>query len=186
MMTGVEMVQVPYRGAAPALTDLIGGQVQVMIDTSPASMQHIRSGKVRALAVTTATRADVLPDLPTVAEFLPGYEATSWFGIGVTEEHAARDHRQAQQGDQRRPRRPQDQRAAEGPRRHHPPGLARRLRQAHRRRNRKVGQGGRVLGRQSELKRRTETAPPVRAKTSLLDLALLGAIKTTRLSGGTL
>ncbi len=84
MMTGVEMVHVPYRGAAPALTDLLGGQVQVMIDTSPASMQHIRSGKVRALAVTTATRADVLPDLPTVSEFLPGYEATSWFGIGVT------------------------------------------------------------------------------------------------------
>ncbi|MGA2565942.1 MAG: tripartite tricarboxylate transporter substrate binding protein [Pseudolabrys sp.] len=83
MMTGVEMVHVPYRGAAPALIDLIGGQVQVMIDTSPASMQHIRSGRVRALAVTTATRADVLPDLPTVAEFLPGYEATSWFGIGA-------------------------------------------------------------------------------------------------------
>ena len=84
LMTGVEMVHVPYRGAAPALTDMIGGQVQVMIDTTPASMQHIRSGRVRALAVTTATRADVLPDLPTVAEFLPGYEATSWFGIGVT------------------------------------------------------------------------------------------------------
>ena len=84
MMTGVEMVHVPYRGAAPALTDLIGGQVQVMIDTSPASMQHIRSGKVRALAVTTAARVEVLPDLPTVSQFLPGYEATSWFGIGAT------------------------------------------------------------------------------------------------------
>ena len=82
-MTGVEMVHVPYRGAAPALTDLIGGQVQVMIDTSPASMQHIRSGKVRALAVTTATRVEVLPDLPPVSDFLPGYEATSWFGIGA-------------------------------------------------------------------------------------------------------
>ena len=81
MMTGVEMVHVPYRGAAPALTDLIGGQVQVMIDTSPASMQHIRSGKVRALAVTTAARVDVLPDLPTVSQYLPGYEATSWFGV---------------------------------------------------------------------------------------------------------
>jgi tripartite-type tricarboxylate transporter receptor subunit TctC len=83
MMTGVEMVHVPYRGAAPALTDLIGGQVQVMIDTTPASMQHIRSGRLRPLAVTTATRADALPDLPTVGDFVPGYEATSWFGIGV-------------------------------------------------------------------------------------------------------
>jgi tripartite-type tricarboxylate transporter receptor subunit TctC len=83
MLTGVEMVHVPYRGAAPALTDLIGGQVQVMIDTTPASMAHIRSGRLRALAVTTATRADVLPDLPTVADFVPGYEATSWFGIGA-------------------------------------------------------------------------------------------------------
>ena len=83
MMTGVEMVHVPYRGAAPALTDLIGGQVQVMIDTTPASMQHIRSGRLRPLAVTTAARADVLPDLPTVGDFVPGYEATSWFGIGA-------------------------------------------------------------------------------------------------------
>ena len=83
MLTGIEMVHVPYRGAAPALQDLIGGQVQVMIDTTPASMQHIRSGSVRPLAVTTAKRADVLPDLPTVADFVPGFEATSWFGIGA-------------------------------------------------------------------------------------------------------
>jgi tripartite-type tricarboxylate transporter receptor subunit TctC len=83
LLTGVNMVHVPYRGAAPALADLIGGQVQVMIDTTPASMQHIKSGRVRPLAVTTATRLDVLPDLPTVADFVPGYEATSWFGIGA-------------------------------------------------------------------------------------------------------
>jgi tripartite-type tricarboxylate transporter receptor subunit TctC len=83
MMTGIDMVQVPYRGAAPALQDLIAGQVQVMIDTTPASMQHIRSGRVRALAVTTLKRADVLPELPTVADTVPGYEATSWFGIGA-------------------------------------------------------------------------------------------------------
>ncbi len=83
MMTGVDMVHVPYRGAAPAVADLLGGQVQVMIDTSPASMPHIRSGRLRALAVTTAARVDVLPDLPTVADFVPGYEATSWFGIGA-------------------------------------------------------------------------------------------------------
>jgi tripartite-type tricarboxylate transporter receptor subunit TctC len=83
LLTGVNMVHVPYRGAAPALQDLIGGQVQVMIDTTPASMQHIKSGRVRPLAVTTAKRADVLPDLPTVGDFVPGYEATSWFGIGA-------------------------------------------------------------------------------------------------------
>jgi tripartite-type tricarboxylate transporter receptor subunit TctC len=83
MMTGIEMVQVPYRGAAPALQDLIGGQVQVMIDTTPASMQHIKSGRVRPLAVTALKRADALPDLPTVSDFVPGYEATSWFGIGA-------------------------------------------------------------------------------------------------------
>jgi tripartite-type tricarboxylate transporter receptor subunit TctC len=83
MMTGVGMVHVPYRGAAPALTDLIGGQVQAMFDTTPASMAYIRAGRVRPLAVTTATRAVVLPDLPTVGDFVPGYEATSWFGIGV-------------------------------------------------------------------------------------------------------
>jgi tripartite-type tricarboxylate transporter receptor subunit TctC len=83
MMTGVNMVHVPYRGAAPALMDLIGGQVQVMIDTTPASMAYIRAGRLRPLAVTTATRADVLPDIPTVGDFVPGYEATSWFGVGV-------------------------------------------------------------------------------------------------------
>ena len=83
MMTGINMVHVPYRGAAPALTDLIGGQVQVMIDTTPASMAHIRAGRLRPLAVTTTTRADVLPDIPTVGDFVPGYEATSWFGMGI-------------------------------------------------------------------------------------------------------
>jgi tripartite-type tricarboxylate transporter receptor subunit TctC len=83
MMTGVTMVHVPYRGAAPGLMDLIAGQVQVMFDTTPASMAQIRAGKTRPLAVTTLTRADVLPDLPTVAAFVPGYEAISWFGIGA-------------------------------------------------------------------------------------------------------
>jgi tripartite-type tricarboxylate transporter receptor subunit TctC len=83
MMTGVSMLHVPYRGAAPALTDMVGGQVQVMFDTTPASIPFIRAGKLRPLAVTTATRWNGLPDLPTVGDFVPGYEATSWYGVGA-------------------------------------------------------------------------------------------------------
>jgi tripartite-type tricarboxylate transporter receptor subunit TctC len=84
MMTGIDIQHVPYRGSAPALTDLLGGQVQLMIETTPASIGYIRSGRLRALAVTTATRSEALPDLPIVADFVPGYEASSWYGIGAT------------------------------------------------------------------------------------------------------
>ena len=149
MMTGVNMVHVPYRGAAPALTDLLGGQVQVMFGAMPASIEHIRAGKLRALAVTTATRSEALPDIPTVGEFVPGYEASGVVRRRRAEEHARRDRRQAQQGDQRGARRSQDQGAACRPGRHGASGLARRLRQAHRRRNREVGQGGQVRGHQA-------------------------------------
>ena len=83
MMAGVDMTHVPYRSAGPALTDLIGGQVQVMFDSLPASIEHIRTGRLRALAVTTATRLDALPDIPTVADFVPGYEASAVHGIGA-------------------------------------------------------------------------------------------------------
>jgi tripartite-type tricarboxylate transporter receptor subunit TctC len=83
MMAGVEMIHVPYRGAGPALVDLLSGQVQVMFPTMPASIEYVRAGKLRALAVTTATRSDALPDIPTVAEFVPGYEASQWYGVGV-------------------------------------------------------------------------------------------------------
>jgi tripartite-type tricarboxylate transporter receptor subunit TctC len=83
MMTGADMVHVPYRGAAPALTDMIGGQVQVMFDNTASSIEHIRAGRLRALAVTTATRSEVLPNIPTVGDFLPGYEASTWVGLGV-------------------------------------------------------------------------------------------------------
>jgi tripartite-type tricarboxylate transporter receptor subunit TctC len=83
MLTGVAMVHVPYRGEAPALTDLLGGQVQVMFATATASMEHIRAGTVRALAVSTMARFDALPDLPTVASFVPGYESSAFFGVGV-------------------------------------------------------------------------------------------------------
>jgi len=83
MMTGIDMTHVPYRSAGPALTDLIGGQVQVMFDSLPASVAHIRAGRLRALAVTTATRSEALPDTPTVADFVPGYEASAVHGIGA-------------------------------------------------------------------------------------------------------
>jgi tripartite-type tricarboxylate transporter receptor subunit TctC len=83
MMAGVDMVHVPYRGAGPALTDLLGGQVQVAFASMPSSIQYIRAGQLRALAVVTATRSDALPDIPTVAEFVPGYEASSWYGVGA-------------------------------------------------------------------------------------------------------
>jgi tripartite-type tricarboxylate transporter receptor subunit TctC len=81
MLTGTEMVHVPYRGGAPALTDLIAGQVHVMFDNIPTCAEHIKSGKLRGLAVTSTTRSEVLPDLPTLADFLPGYEASAWYGI---------------------------------------------------------------------------------------------------------
>jgi tripartite-type tricarboxylate transporter receptor subunit TctC len=83
LMTGVKMQHVPYRGAAPALTDMLGGQVQVIFDNMPSVIQHIRSGALRALAVTTTSRSSQLPDVPTVAETVPGYEASALFGVGV-------------------------------------------------------------------------------------------------------
>jgi len=83
MMTGVNMVHVPYRGQTPALTDLLAGQVQVLFNSPPASIEYIKAGRLRALAVTTATRSETLPGIPTVGEFVPGYEASHWFGIGA-------------------------------------------------------------------------------------------------------
>jgi tripartite-type tricarboxylate transporter receptor subunit TctC len=83
MMTGVSMVHVPYRGMAPAMTDLLSGQVQVMFATMPSSIESIRSGKLRALAVTSATRSPALHEVPSVADFVPGYEAGALYGVGV-------------------------------------------------------------------------------------------------------
>jgi tripartite-type tricarboxylate transporter receptor subunit TctC len=83
MMTGLNFVHVPYRGAAPALTDLIGGQVQVMFGEMPPSIEFIKAGKLRALAVTTVTRSEALPDLPSVSDFVPGYESSAWYGVGA-------------------------------------------------------------------------------------------------------
>ncbi len=83
MMSGINMVHVPYRGGAPALIDLLGGQVQVMFDTIPQSIEYIRMGKLRALAVTTKTRSEVLPNVPPMSDFVPGFEAGSWWGLGA-------------------------------------------------------------------------------------------------------
>jgi len=83
MMTGIALTHVPYRGAAPAVTDLLGGQIQVMFDNAASSIAHIRAGRLRALAVTTSRRMEALPDVPTVAEFVQGYEASNVNGIGV-------------------------------------------------------------------------------------------------------
>ena len=83
MMAGIDMVHVPYRGGAPALIDMLGGQIQVMFDTIPQSLDYIRDGKLRALAVTTAMRSDVLPDIPSLGDSVPGFEAGSWWGAGV-------------------------------------------------------------------------------------------------------
>jgi tripartite-type tricarboxylate transporter receptor subunit TctC len=83
MMTGVNMLHVPYRGNAPATTDLLGGQVQVLFGDVPSSIAYIRTGQLRALAVTPATRLEVLPDVPTVGEFVPGFEANAWNGLGA-------------------------------------------------------------------------------------------------------
>jgi tripartite-type tricarboxylate transporter receptor subunit TctC len=83
MMVGVDLVHVPYRGSAPALTDMLGGQVQVMFDNLPTSLEHIRAGKLRPLAITSATRSELIPDVPTVADFVPGYESSAWYGVGA-------------------------------------------------------------------------------------------------------
>ena len=88
-MTGIDMIHVPYRGTTPALVDLLAGQAQVMFDVTPSSTPHIKAGKLRALAVTTATRADVLPEIPIMSDFVPGYEASGWLGFGVPKDTPA-------------------------------------------------------------------------------------------------
>jgi tripartite-type tricarboxylate transporter receptor subunit TctC len=153
MMAGVDMVHVPYRGGGPALTDLLGGQVQVMFVTTVSSIGYIKADKLRALAVGTATRLEALPDIPTVGEFVPGYEASNWYGVGaprntpleiidkLNKEINACSHRLQDEGAARRPRRPRAN------------GLTQRFRQAHRGRDREMGQGGEVRGRQGGLRR---------------------------------
>ena len=152
MMAGVDMVHVPYRGGGPALIDLLGGQVQLYFGTTASTIEYIRTGKLRALAVTTATRSQVLPDVPTVGELVPGYEASSWYGIGAPAGTPAEIVDKLNQeinaglADPKIKARLADMGgiALVGP--------ARRVRKAHRRRNREVGQGGQVLRRQAGLR----------------------------------
>ena len=149
MMAGVNMLHVPYRGSAPAVTDLLGGQVQVMFDPIPSSLEHIRAGKLRPLAVTTATRLEALPDIPTISDFVPGYEASGWLGIGAPKglpnEIIERLNRATNAGLAD----PNMKARLAHPERRRAFGLARRLREAHRRRNREVGQGREVRGHQA-------------------------------------
>jgi tripartite-type tricarboxylate transporter receptor subunit TctC len=83
VMAGVSMIHVPYRGQGPALSDLLGGQVQALFATTPGTVDYIRTGKLRGLAITTAARAEVLPELPPVGDFVPGYDASQWYGLGA-------------------------------------------------------------------------------------------------------
>jgi tripartite-type tricarboxylate transporter receptor subunit TctC len=151
MMTGVNLLHVPYRGSAPAINDLLGGQVQVMFDLMASSIGHIRAGKLRALGVTTATRSAALPDVPTIGEFVPGYEASAVGGIGVPKGTAAAivDKLNAEINaaltDPKMKSRFADLGVSPVP----GSRLAGRLRQAHRRGNRQVGQGDQVRGHQA-------------------------------------
>ncbi len=148
-MAGVNLVHVPYRGSTPAVTDLLGGQVQVMFDVTPSSLPHIKAGKLRPLAVTTTKRLDVLPDVPTLADFVPGYEAIAWIGFGAPKGHAGRRHRNAQQGGQCGHRRRRRQKASRRSRRCHDAAEhVRRIRQIYRRRCSQVGQGDQGRGHQ--------------------------------------
>jgi tripartite-type tricarboxylate transporter receptor subunit TctC len=153
MMAGVDLVHVPYRGGGPALTDLLGGQMQVYFPTTVASIGYIRAGRLRALAVTAATRSDALPDIPTVGEFVPGYEASFWSGIGAPKATPA-DRRETKQGDQRGPRRSQAKGAPCRPRWRRARALARRFWQADCRRNREMAQGDPGGQHQGGMKRR--------------------------------
>ena len=145
------MQHVPYRGNGPALTDLLGGQIQIMFDTMPQAIGYVRAGKLRALAVTTATRSEVLPDVPTVGETVPGYEASSLYGIAAPRNTPAEIVDKLNREINAALADPAMKTRLADLGRHGACRLARRLCKAHRRRNREVGQGGQALGRQAGL-----------------------------------
>jgi Tripartite tricarboxylate transporter family receptor len=144
MAAGIDMAHVPYRGGAPALNDLMAGQVQIFFASAPETIEFIKAGKVRALAVTSASRAEVLAHLPTLDAFVPGVRGELLDRAGRAEKYASRNHRQPQSGDKRGARRPDAAGAASRIGRHRADRLARRLRPAHRRANGEVGQGREV------------------------------------------
>ena len=167
MKTGVNLTHVPYRGLAPALTDLIGGQVHICFANLRGSIEHVRAGRLRALAVTTATRSEVLPDIPTVDEFVPDYEASSTFGLGAPRNtpidivDRLNKEVNAGLGDPKFKARLADFWRNSSPR------LPCRLRKNHGRGNREVGQGGQVLRRQGGLIRSTGCRVTADAESSL-------------------
>ncbi len=133
MLAGVDMIHVPYRGQGPALTDLLGGQVQVLFGGIPTTIEHIRTGRLRALGVTTATRSEVLPDVPALSEFLPGYEFELLGRSRGAQKHSGPDRRQAQQRNQRSSCRSRGEGAARRVGRQHVSRFARTVCAAHRR-----------------------------------------------------
>ena len=180
LMTGVQLTHIPYKGSAPALTDLIAGTVQVIFDNMPPSLPHIRAGTLRALAVTTATRSEALPEVPTVAETVPGYEASAFYGVRA-EGNSAGNRRQAQQGGERRARRCEHQSALGGARRHSHSGQSRGFWETRRRRNREVGQSDQSRRRGVGIAYSGEVAS-ARAANSVLPSPLRGG--SARSAGG--
>ena len=171
MKAGVDMQHVPYRGAPLALADLLSGQVQVMFDNLPSSIEHIRAGRLRALAVSTPTSLELLPGVPPMAEFLPGFETSAFAGLGAPAGTLARDRRQAQHGRQHRPRRCQAQGTHPRSRRRADADDARRVRPLPRRRDREVGQGdpGRQYQAQLNSSRERRAARSLATKSDLRD-----------------
>ena len=141
MMTGVDLLHVPYRGSAPALTDMLAGQVHVMFDNMPPSLPHIKAGKLRALGVTTAQRSQALPDVPTVGETVAGYEASAFFGLAVPKGTPANIVERLNREVNAALKDPEGRRAACRPRRHPDRRHAGGLHQAGRGRDREVGEG---------------------------------------------
>ncbi len=142
MMSGAKMQHVPYRGAAPAITDMLGGQVQVIFDNMPSIIQHIRAGSLRALAVTTTERSALLPDVPVAGRYRSRLRGERAVRHGRAEEDAEGNHREAEQGDQRGARGTRDQGEADRPRRRAADRIAGSFRQDDRGRNRQMGEGG--------------------------------------------